>query len=298
MNAPDSAALARQTSMNNWQASLQMAFERHDETTRPTLRKHFGPLRALRGFSAPRGESDLYEQIIVHPPGGIAPGDQLSIELDAGPDTNTILTSPGAAKWYRTGESTVLTPASQSVRVNVGHGACLEWLPMENIIFNTARAELNMVVNLDVSASFIGADMICLGRPANHETFDAGLLRSRTLLYRNSQPIFNEQWVLTGSDPVLKARAGLAGASCFASLWLVPSGNCSEKLDGLVELARQGVAPFSDELSAVTALDHLVVVRWFGQHAETGWQVLRSAWRSCRHEINGQTGTEPRIWQC
>lgn len=298
MNAPDSAILSQQTSMARWQASLKLAYAQRDGTTRPTLREHFGPLRALRGFTAPPGHDDLYEQIIVHPPGGVASGDQLSIDINAGQETNTLFTSPGAAKWYRSVDSPRSTLASQQVRLRVGHNASLDWLPMENIVFNTARAVLSTTVELNTNASFMGVDMVCLGRPANHEIFDRGLLKSRTSILRGDRPIFNEQWVINGGDPVLKARAGLAGASCFASLLIVPRTATANALEALCDRIRDALTQFERELVAVTALNELVVVRWFGQHAEDGWQVLRTAWRECRAEINGQTGNDPRIWQC
>jgi urease accessory protein len=283
----------------NWQASLRLAFAQRDGITYPTVRQHVGPLRALRGFPAPPGQPDLYEQIIVHPPGGIAAGDRLEIDLNAGQQTNTIFTAPGAAKWYRTVDGAQTAPASQQVSIRVGHRASLEWLPMENIVFDSARAELSMKVVLDTDASFIGADMICLGRPANDETFKTGSLKTRTTISRNEQLIFSEQFVLSGDDLALSARAGLSNASCFANLLIVPDNPGTELLDQLRNEILDELADSAESESiGVTALDQLIIVRWTGQHAEMGWRALRAAWKIARPAINGLAPIEPRIWQC
>src|SRR5690606_12887721 len=67
---------------------------------------------------------EVCQHIIVHPPGGIAGGDRLDIDVAVGAGAWAQLTSPGAAKWYR-----AAAPAFQQLRLRVEAGATLEWLP-------------------------------------------------------------------------------------------------------------------------------------------------------------------------
>src|SRR5690606_33909325 len=96
------------------------------ERTVPALRRHHGPLRIQRGL-LPEGPG-LWHQILVHPPGGIASNDSLDISVTARAGAQALLTSPGAAKWYRARQpgSPLLEPgtwAKQSLRLRVEAGA-------------------------------------------------------------------------------------------------------------------------------------------------------------------------------
>ena len=92
MNLPANTALFTPS----WHAELELGYGRFGDSTRPTLRRHFGPLRVQKHLYAEGPE--VCQHIIVHPPGGIAGGDRLNICASVGPDAWAQLTSPGAAK--------------------------------------------------------------------------------------------------------------------------------------------------------------------------------------------------------
>ncbi|RYY22357.1 MAG: urease accessory protein UreD, partial [Sphingomonadales bacterium] len=100
-------ALSSSTRHPGWHASLRLRFVRDERGTRLAERRHQGPLRVQKALY-PEG-ADVCHAVIVHPPGGVAGGDVLDIGVEASPQARTLLTSPGAAKWYRAG----------------GQGACL-----------------------------------------------------------------------------------------------------------------------------------------------------------------------------
>ena len=128
MNAPVPATLFTPS----WHAELELGYGRDGETTRPTLRRHQGPLRVQKHLY---GEGpEVCQHIIVHPPGGIAGGDRLHINASLGANAWAQLTSPGAAKWYR-----AAGPAYQQLELKVGAGATLEWLPQETIVYCGAK---------------------------------------------------------------------------------------------------------------------------------------------------------------
>ncbi|MDG6402741.1 urease accessory protein, partial [Pseudomonas quasicaspiana] len=71
MNLPAHTALFTPS----WHAELELGYGRFGDSTRPTQRRHKGPLRVQKHLYAEGPE--VCQHIIVHPPGGIAGGDRL-----------------------------------------------------------------------------------------------------------------------------------------------------------------------------------------------------------------------------
>jgi urease accessory protein len=142
-----------------WRASLELGFRADDERTWLARRRHSGPLVVQRSFYPE--DAGLCQMVIVHPPGGIAGGDELELNISAEEHAGVQLTTPGAGKWYRGfGHN-----ARQTVRIGVAAGAMCEWLPQENIVFDGAAAQMSLQVDLADDAVFCGWDFTCLGRP-------------------------------------------------------------------------------------------------------------------------------------
>ena len=160
MNAPLPSALFTPS----WHAELELAYGRFGDSTRPTQRRHLGPLRVQKHLYAEGPQ--VCQHIIVHPPGGIAGGDRLNISADVGENAWAQLTSPGAAKWYRANG-----PAYQQIELQIAAGATLEWLPQETIVYAGAQAQLDTRIELQGDARLCYWDMVALGRPASGERF-------------------------------------------------------------------------------------------------------------------------------
>ena len=298
MNAPEwrhdntagEASAPSTSGAEGWQASLDLVFARRAQATIPVLRSHRGPLRVQKGFT-PEGPG-LWHQVIVHPPGGIASGDRLDISVAAQEGARALLTSPGAAKWYRANPGARSPAAHQTVRLTVADGASLEWLPLETIVFDGAVADWRMHINLTGSASLVAADLVCLGRPASGLPFAGGVIRSGLEIVRDDRLVFAEQAVIEGGSPVLSAKAGLGGYPAFATMVMAAS---PDACTAIVEQVRT----LHDRLPgdwAITALPGLAVLRWRGEGAEAGWRVLRAAWAACRPIAIGRVACPPRIW--
>jgi len=68
---------------------------------------------------------DVCHVYLLHPPGGLVPGDSLEVDVNAGEGAQVLVTAPAATKIYRSdgrGSSLVQT-------LRVAAGAVLEWLP-------------------------------------------------------------------------------------------------------------------------------------------------------------------------
>src|SRR3954470_9058453 len=82
-----------------WQAELALDFERRQTRTVLAGRRQNGPLVVQKALY-PEGDA-VCHAIVLHPPAGIAGGDQLRIEARARAGAHALLTTPGAGKWYR-----------------------------------------------------------------------------------------------------------------------------------------------------------------------------------------------------
>ena len=265
----------------SWHAELELGYGRFGDSTRPTLRRHFGPLRVQKHLYAEGPE--VCQHIIVHPPGGIAGGDRLNICASVGPDAWAQLTSPGAAKWYR-----AAGPAYQSLTLNVAAGATLEWLPQETIVFSAARAELTTRIELEGDARLFYWDMVALGRLASGERFEHGHFQSQLDIRRDGQLLWHERQRISGGDGLLDSPIGLDGNPVFATLLV--TGEISAQL---LEICRNLPGPVRADL---TQLPGLLVARCLAVEALQARAWLIELWRLLRPALLGREALAPRIW--
>ena len=277
MNLPANTALFTP----HWLAELELGYGRFGDSTRPTLRRHCGPLRVQKHLYAEGPQ--VCQHIIVHPPGGIAGGDQLDIRASVGPDAWAQLTSPGAAKWYR-----AAGPAYQRVELKVAAGATLEWLPQETIVFSAAQAELSTRIELEGNARLFYWDMIALGRQASGERFEHGYFQSHLDIRRDGQLLWHERQRIVGGDGLLDSPIGLDGNPVFATL-LVTGEVSPERLEACRSLPH----PVRGDL---TQLPGLLVARCLAGEALQARSWLIDLWRLLRPALLGREAVTPRIW--
>jgi len=91
------------------------------------------------------------EAMIVNTAGGMAGGDRFAIDLTVEPGAHLIVTTAAAEKVYRT----LGADASIAARIEVGAGGALAWLPQETILFDRARLERTIEVDLAADAEFL-----------------------------------------------------------------------------------------------------------------------------------------------
>jgi len=258
--------------VSTWKASLSLHFARGDNKTVLQKKQSDGPLVVQKPLY-PEGP-EVCHAIVVHPPGGIAGGDELLLQAKADRDTSVLLTTPGAGKWYRTAGPW----AKQKLAFDVE--GTLEWLPRETIVFNGARAGLECTVNLGPQANFIGWEVLCFGRRGSGERFDKGELRTTTRVLREGKLLFYENGRVDGGGRMMKSAAGLGGKSVFGTML----ATCSlEKLK-------------PEENMAVTQLPGLLVARYLGDSGEEALEGFAQLWSSIRPAVAGRAAVKPRIW--
>jgi urease accessory protein len=279
MNLPAHTALFTPS----WHAELALGYGRFGDSTRPTQRRHKGPLRVQKHLYAEGPE--VCQHIIVHPPGGIAGGDRLDIDVHVGPDAWAQLTSPGAAKWYR-----AAGPAFQQLTMKVAPGATLEWLPQETIVFSDARAELSTAIELQGDARLLYWDVVALGRPASAERFERGYFQAHLDIRREGQLLWHERQRIVGNDGLLDSPIGLGGKPVFATLIM------TGEIDALLMETCRTLAEHSPVRGDVTQLPGLVVARCLADEALHARAWLIALWKLLRPALLGREAVAPRIW--
>jgi urease accessory protein len=243
----------------SWKASLSLGFRNIDRKTVLAEKRSDGPLVVQKALY-PEGPERCHA-IVVHPPGGIAGGDELALEVRSESDANALLTTPGAAKWYRSAGAW----ARQSLRFEVE--GSLEWLPRESIVFDGALADLRCDIALKEGARYVGWEVVCLGR------FARGKVKLDTRIRQGGRMLFIEKGEIEGGGRLMRSPAGLGGRSVFGTF----IATSTEKI--------------SVEGVATTRLPGLLIGRYLGDSSEEALRAFTRLWKALR-----PSAVEPRIW--
>ena len=169
-------------------------------------------------FPNPADSAQL-EAVIVNTAGGMTGGDRFDIEAAVGADARLCLTGAAAEKIYRS-----LGPDTRvGVKLAVGPGAALAWLPQETILFDHAR--LRRTIDLDVAqdASVLLAEGIVFGRSAMGEAVTCGHLFDRWRVRVSGKLVFAETTRLDGEITQRMNEAAIAaGGAGVASVLKLP----------------------------------------------------------------------------
>jgi urease accessory protein len=267
-----------------WRARLALDFEQRGARTVLAARSHDGPLVVQKPLY-PEGDSPAHA-IVVHPPAGIAGGDELVIDVCARPNAHALLTTPGAARWYRSAGPW----ARQRVSIEAHAGATVEWLPQETIVFDGAMARIGWEARIAGDGRLIAWDVVRLGRTACGERFDNGRFRLESRIVRDGKVAWLERARIEPGGNAATALAALAGEPVFGTL-LAASPHIGDET-----LARCRDIPARSGIAAVTRLPSLLVARYRGRSAADAHAYFFALWSILRPVIAGREAVAPRIW--
>jgi urease accessory protein len=185
-----------------------------------TRRSRVGEEGSLRVRCPGQPASEL-EAVIVNTAGGVAGGDRFTLDVDVAPLARLMVTTAAAEKVYRT-----LAPAATiDVKLAVGAGGALAWLPQETILFD--RARLNRSIEIDVAegAQLLLAEAVVFGRAGMGEAVDDCSLFDRWRLRRNGALIHAEAVRLDGAGAAKLAEPAVAKGGIAVATVLVVPGN-------------------------------------------------------------------------
>jgi len=279
------ATLAALRTGEGWAARLALAFERRAHGCVLAHVRHDGPLTVQRALH-PEGP-DACHVVVVHPPGGVAAGDTLDIDIDVRARAHAVLTMPGAAKFYRCASA----PSRQNIAIRVAAGSIVEWLPPETIVFDGARASSTLDLDLDDDAVAIGWDIVALGRRARGEVFAQGRWRQRLSVRRGGVSLVDDVLDLRGDDHWLRSRVGLRGHGVVATMFAAGGG-----LDDALLASCRDAAGESPRVGLTMPLPGLMMIRGLADEAEQARDAFVAIWKRLRPALAGLDPRPLRLW--
>jgi urease accessory protein len=199
----------------------------------------------------PTSSGGELEAVILNTAGGIAGGDRLDLDITVAPGARLVATSAAVEKIYRALDVT----AQVGVKLRVGAGGSLAWLPQETILFDRAQLVRDIDVELHQDARLILAEAIVFGRSGMGEVVSEGRLIDRWRLRRDDRLIHAEAVRLEGSIAAQLNRWAVAkGAIAFATVLVAPGD------DGVAASLRAASENFSSEVG-ISAWNGLAAAR-------------------------------------
>jgi urease accessory protein len=272
------------TATKHWQARLELGFARRDARSYLAHRLHHGPLVVQKSLH-PEGE-DICHAVVVHPPGGVAGGDALHLQVKVGEGARALLTTPGAGKWYKANG----TKATQTLTFQLAAGSGLEWLPQENILFDAAEVGFSSEIALAADATLAAWDIVCLGRQAQQEIWQSGFYQLNQRITRNGRLIWNERARMQADDLVMTSRVGLGGAAVFGTFLVCAGAVPAEVLQACREIV------LSNAKVGITALPDVLCIRYIGNASQQARQYFEHCWQILRPWYYQKDAIRPRIW--
>ena len=277
-------AFASTSVASAWRAELALVFDATARGTRLASQRHRGPLVVQRALY-PEG-AGVCHAIVVHPPGGIAGGDELALDVAVAAGAHAVLTTPGAAKLYKgAGRHAV-----QNVRLRVD--GVVEWLPQETIVFDAAFATLGLDVDVARDGFALACDVVTLGREAMGERFTVGSLVTALDVTIGGEPVIGERGQVVGGSAWLDSPAGWRGARACGTL--VAAGR--EIGDPLLDACRESIAPWSPRAAVSRLTPVCLVARYLGACATEARTVFEALRATLRPALCGLRAAPLRIW--
>ena len=270
------------SAQNGWIAELELRFSKSKSKTFLSTRKHIGPLTIQRPFYP---EGDLCHLYLLHPPGGIVGGDQLSIEVNTDSNSSSLLTTPGATKVYRTSDHKHSTINQNFI---VAEDSSFEWLPMETIVFPGANSQFSSKLLLSGNARVAAWEVYCLGRPAINESFDFGSLNFSLELWRDGIPILLDKLMIDKTE--LESVVGLRGFPVFGTFII------SKTNKKVLETVRTMMIETDSCVTGVTQIEDIIIVRSLAKKTYLMQDLFKKIWQTVRPLVFNREATIPRIW--
>jgi len=229
------------------------------------------------------------EAVLINTAGGLTGGDRFSVDVEVGDGAGAVVTSQACEKIYRSSGGAAAVDNS----LRLGKGAVCAWLPQETILFDKARLERRLDVDLDAGARLLAVEPIILGRTAMGETVRTASLRDRWRIRREGRLLYADDFRLDGDVDALTGSAPLLSGNRAAATIVLVSGDAEDHLSAVREALGEG------ENGGASAWEGRMIVRLL---ALSG-QKLRALMIPlielllARFAPEGKTGlTLPRVW--
>jgi urease accessory protein len=251
------------------------------------------PWRVIRAFTQDTGGSLVHLHNVS---GGVLSGDQLTLQINVGPASVAQVTTTGATRLYRHREGSA--DSQQHVKIHVGEGALLEYLPDVLIPFAGSRHRQYTSISLAKGATLFAWDILAPGRQAMGETFAFDSLRIQTELLSSNRPVLLENLRLDPAQRPLDSAARLGPYTHITNFYAcsegVPSSKWRELELELNDFCSAHSKPGVTIWGASTLVADGLVVRGLSLSARDLPATLAAIWSIAKRFLTGENAILPR----
>jgi urease accessory protein len=246
-----------------------------DGVTRRRQLHESGSLRVR--FPSPEAEG--LSAVFVNTAGGVAGGDRFEIDIAAGEGARLTVTTAAAEKIYR-----AQGPAAQlNITLKAAANSHLAWLPQETILFDDARVNRRIDIDLAETASLLLCEIVVFGRAAMGEKMLTGSFVDRWRLRRGGKLVFAETVRLDGDIGEKLARPAVSKGGVAIGTALIVPGD-----EALAARIREASESFGGEVG-ISAWNGFAMARFCAQDA--------AKLRADMIAVLGASGPAlPRLW--
>lgn len=286
------------TKSRQWLANLALNFSYTALGTQLSKTRRNGPLTVQKAFY-PEGR-DCAHIYLLHPPAGIVSGDQLYVEINLDDQAHTLVTTPGANRFYRarTDANIGISKQVQVTTLKVKNYAKCENFPQETIVYNGADGFNTVDIYLTEQSVYLGWDITCMGLPSSDQLFTQGQYSQLNRVFVEGTLQYHDRIAITAKNNLLHHPAGLAGNSVFATfLVYAPQQLNKSQRKTVIEAMRDIIENNqAQKYISITDIDGLLVIRYLGHHAEQCKKFFLLLWQVVRPLTVEKKATQPRIW--
>jgi urease accessory protein len=154
------------------------------------------------------------QAVLMNTTGGLCGGDRIEWNATACEQSRVVVTTPACERVYRS----LGGDAQIENHLTAEAGAHLDWLPQETILYEGARLDRRLEVDLTADATFTAVEAILLGREAMGESAANAKLRDNWRVRRGGKLIHAEATTLTADPRERSSLSLLDGALAFATI--------------------------------------------------------------------------------
>lgn len=284
---------------NSWFASLALTFSLTPNGTQLIRTERNGPLSVQKAFYPEgRGCAHVY---LLHPPAGIVSGDELRIKIQVNQQAHSLITTPGANRFYRAREDLAIGDSKQVQHCELflaGQAKC-ENFPLETIVYEGADGFNTVDVHLKNDSAYLGWDITCLGLPSAKQFFKNGRYTQLNRIYCENTLIYHDRIAIKPDNNIHQHIAGLNKCNVFATFMAyAPLGQLddSEYKALIVQLRDYIIVEKAQDKISISQIRQLLVIRYLGQHAAQCKALFMQLWQKLRPLYLNKAANIPRIW--
>ena len=243
----------------------------------------------LRIFFPNTPDQDILQAALVNVSGGLVGGDKISADIQLGKNTKAVIAAQSAEKVYRSsGEDTRM-----EIKIKVGPGSWLEFLPQETILFQGSRLRRQIDISIEGDGSLVAGEILIFGRRGYGEYFESGLIHESWEIERDGRLLWADTLHMEKNiASTINHPACFDGAVAMATvIYAGPNAK-----DNLLVIQNLLIATDSDVLSSVTCINGVMIIRWLGSNALDVRNDFGAFWCAFRSKIADLPEKLPRLW--